>query len=388
VHPSQRTTISCRWVARTTSILFSLTLAVATAGRAGAQTVPVTPLWSVAVPAPPAFPPVVVHQVIVVPLRTGAIAAYALSDGKEMWKSDIAAEQALAGADGRVFVAAGEALHALDAATGAAVWRRPAGGRVTAPPLAHGGWIIAAVGGQLAAFRASDGSEVWRKAVGPVEFRPALDGDLLVVPVIEGRVLALNVENGEQRWSVELGAVPTEPTAVGDRVYVGTALKRFLTIDARSGYIESTWRVGGIPRGRAAVDSRHVYVTALDNQLYVIDRKRSGLRWKKGLLYRPTAGPDLVAGTVLVPGYVHAVPLFVARSGDPVGEMTFPTRLATQPVFTQAADGRLLAIGITGSDDNKLTMTVLGPLVVATPALGPLTELPGVAVPLPHPPGG
>jgi outer membrane protein assembly factor BamB len=185
-----------------------------------------------------------------------------------------------------------------------------------------------------------------------------------------------------------IDAMPTEPTALGDRVYVGTARKRFLTIQANSGRLESRWRVAGIPTGRAAVDDRHVYYAALDNVVYAIDRGSGAMRWKQGLRYRPASGPLLAAGAVVVPGYVPAIPAFSARDGGRVGEMTFPGRLlATPPVFTQSRDGALLAIGITGTDDNKLTMTLLGPWVIPVPDVTPLKELPGVVVPPPLPPG-
>ena len=97
----------------------------------------------------------------------------------------------------------------------APAWRVAGRERVTAPTLAHGGWVIAAAARQLLALRASDGAIVWRKPVGTIEFRPAIDGDLLFVSVTEGRLLALNLRGRRERWAVALDSEPTEPFVIG-----------------------------------------------------------------------------------------------------------------------------------------------------------------------------
>ena len=69
----------------------------------------------------------------------------ALSDGAEVCASaEVRAEQPLAADDERVYVAAGEPIHALNAANGRVTWRAPLGATLTAPALAHGGWVVAA----------------------------------------------------------------------------------------------------------------------------------------------------------------------------------------------------------------------------------------------------
>ena len=178
--------------------------ALALATPAAAQRLPDTVEWSVPSAAPPAGAPVMAGTSVVVPLSTGAIAAHALRDGALLWSTELRAEQSLAADGDRVYVASGEAIHALGAVDGRVAWRAPAGARLTAPPLAHAGWVIAAAGGELIAIRASDGTVVWRKHVGPVEFRPSLDGDLLVVSIVDGQIAALDVRDGSPRWTRRL----------------------------------------------------------------------------------------------------------------------------------------------------------------------------------------
>jgi outer membrane protein assembly factor BamB len=351
------------------------------------QELPDTPEWSVASVAPPIGAPVVAAGAIVMPLNTGSISALRVADGAPLWAIDLAAEQSLASDDERVYVASGEAIHALNAQTGRVEWRVPVEGKPSAPPLAHAGWVIAPAAGQILAIRATDGVVVWRQTIGIVEFRPALDGSRLVVSVADGRVVALEIETGQQKWERALGAAATEALAVGGRVYVGTADKLFFTLHGSSGRIESMWRVGAVVRGRAAVDDRHVYFAALDNVLYALDRGNGALKWRKGLTYRPAAGPVVLGEHVIVPGYVNMLPAFAPRTGEAAGHVPFPAGLTALPVFAKDARDRPIVIGISGSLENKWTVTLLAPSLVRALQVLPLTALPGEAVPLPPPPG-
>jgi outer membrane protein assembly factor BamB len=301
-----------------------------------------------------------------------------------LWSSTLTAEQSLAADADRVYVAAGEAIHALTAGAGDVSWRVPTGGAVTAAPLAQAGWVIAAAGGDLIAIRAADGVVIWRKHVGPIEFRPSLDGELLVVSLVEGQVLALDLRDGSTRWTTELHASPGEPLAIGGRVYVGTKSKWFYALLASSGRIEDQRPLGSEVRGRVAVDDQHVYVTALDNMVRAFKRRGGSVRWQKGLPYRPASGPVLVGNTVVVPGYVETpLPSFDAATGADGGTMKFDGALVALPVFTTLPDRRLAVVGVTGGLDNKWTVSLRTPSLVRAIAAQPLTALPGEAVPIP-----
>ena len=309
--------------------------------------------------------------------------AHRLSDGRPLWKIALGAEQPLASDGERIYVAAGESIHALDPATGATLWRAPLGGKPTTAPVPRAGWVIAAAAGELVAIRATDGAVVWRKPVGPVEFRPSLDGELLVAPLTEGSVLALDVRTGDQLWEYIVESAPTEPLAIGGRVYFGTLDKSFYTVDAATGRREWRWRIGAEVRGRAAVDDRHIYFVAMDNVLRAIDRGNGAQRWKVGLTYRPAAGPVVLGNAVIVPGDVDMLPALAATDGKPVGKIAFVARLAVLPVFALPADGPPAVIAITGSLENKWLMWSMRPSPVPALPVQPLTTLPGDAVPLP-----
>jgi outer membrane protein assembly factor BamB len=337
--------------------------------------------------AAPARAPVVAGPALIVALRTGSLTAHRLTDGSVMWTVELPAEQPLASDDAHVYVASGEALHAVNAKTGEISWRLPIGAPLSAPPFAHGGWVLAAAEEELIAIRASDGAIVWRKQLGTIEFRPSLDGDLLVVPIMEGHVVALNLQDGSERWKRALGAPPGEPFAIGDRVYVGTQNKLLYSLYASSGREEWWWSVGAIPRGRAAVDDRQVYFVAMDHVVRALNRRTGSRKWMKGLPYRPAAGPVVIGTRVLVPGQSDApLPAFDTLTGDEAGSIPFPVRLVELPVFAHLPDGTPVIVGITGGLENRFSVILLGPSLVPPIAVQPLTALPGEAVPLPQPP--
>ena len=335
--------------------------------------------------APPIGAPIVSGSVIVIPLRTGVVAAYRFADGTLMWTREFSVEKPLAADAERVYIASGEAIHALNAASGEVAWRVPARGPVTAAPLAHAGWVIAAAAGELIAIRAADGNVIWRQQVGPVEFRPAIDGELLVAPLVDGHLLALDVRDGSTRWSVDFGASPGEPLAFAGRVYAGALDKYFHRHHASSGRREPPVHVGAMPRGAPAADDRHVYFAAMDNVLRAIDRGDGALEWKRGLTYRPAAGPVLLGKYVVVPGDVDALPVFDARTGAEAGKITFPALLAALPVFAAQPDGSFAVVAISGSHENKWAVSLLEPALVPPPAVQPLTftALPGAVATLP-----
>jgi outer membrane protein assembly factor BamB len=348
---------------------------------------PDTVLWAVPSAAPPSGAPIVSGTSLIVPLRTGAITAHGLTDGAVRWTVPLTAAKPLAADEQRVYVADGEMLHALSATDGKVAWRVVAGRPMTAPPLAHAGWVILAAAGDLIAVRADDGEVLWRKTLGPIEFPPALDGDVLVVSMVDGHLIALNLTDGSERWTTNLHSSPGEPFAIGDRVYVGTQDKTFYALYASSGRIEDHVRIGNQLRGRVAVDDERVYLTGLDNMLRVVRRRGGARLWQKSLGYRPAAGPVLIGGTVVVPGYVETpLPAFAVETGARAGALGFEGSLVALPVFTTLPDGRLAGIGITGGLESKWTISLRAPSPVPAIAMKPLTELPGEALPLPQPP--
>jgi outer membrane protein assembly factor BamB len=345
---------------------------------------PTEPLWSVELSAAPLFESILTAGLIITPLRTGSIMARDADTGADVWTFDnLSAEQPLTFDDDRVYVAAGEAIRALHAKSGEVAWVAPTG-TLTAPPIARGGWVIApSIGGKVTALRASDGTRMWTMDTRPVAQRPDIDGDTLILPLADGDIVAVRLTDGRALWTRKLGSLPGPPLIIGGRVFVGTDDKQFYALDASNGEIEWVFRVGAVVRGRAAVDDDHVYVAALDNVLRALDRGDGAREWFKGLKYRPTAGPIVIGNDVLVPGSAETLPVFTAKDGALVAQVTFGAPLGVPPLFYQSHPYDRRAVVSTGTLEGPWKLTTLVPGLPQGPAVTPITTVPGLTIVLP-----
>ena len=383
-------------LARTTLIVPCLLAATIAAGGQATtpvelvQAFPTSPMWTIEVSAIPVAPPVASGGRLYLALQSG-VSAHRLDTPTEVWQTPIVVSGPMAATDERLIVAVKDELKGLDAATGAVVWTdRP--GLLTAPPLVHGEWLLVASGEQVIAYRVLDGTRMWSRDTGAVEQRPAVAGTRVYVPAADGRVIALELASGEPVWEFDVGIRPTEPLVYGDRLFVGSAGKRFcsLFLDARKRRHDWCFNdVGAVVVGRPAADATHVYFAALDNLLRAHDRKNGAYRWKKDLKYRPSAGPLLVGRSLAVPGSVPRVDVFDTAKGDTTLQLTLSTKLATEPLLLEAVGSEPARIvAVTGGLAKVWNVTLAGPAPVPPPGfpIAPLTELPGLAIPVSKPP--
>ena len=276
----------------------------ALAAPAGAQAPGLFPLdhfWTLPVEAPFAAPPASDDRRVYVPLQTGQLAAFEPGNTDAVWSVELAVDGAPLAADGRIYAPAAGAIHALDAATGAVVWRLPAG--PLAAPLAHrAGWLIVALAdGGLQAVRASDGVVVWAQAMGaPLAAPPSIDGDLLAAALADGRVALVDMTTGKARWERTLGSRASAVTLSADRIFAGTDDGYFWSIKTRDGDLDWRWRLGARLVGAAAADPERVYIVALDNVVRGFSRGSGHIRWTYPLATRPLGGPMLVEGLLVV----------------------------------------------------------------------------------------
>ena len=382
-----------RW--RTTPIvalllLFSIAIDGGTVAPASsAQSFPTAVIWRIEVAALPVAPPVSSADRLFLALKSG-VSAHRLADGSEIWRTPIEVDAPMAVSRDRLVVVVKEELQALDGSTGSVAWSDHAG-RLTAPPVIHGDFLIVAAGEQVICYRVADGTRVWARDTGGVEQRPAVDGTRVFVPAADGRLIALKLDNGEPIWEFTIGIKPTEPLVYGGRVFVGAESKRVCSIRPDTGKDEWCYQVGAAVVGRPAADESHVYFVAYDNLLRAHDRRNGAYRWKRDLKYRPSAGPYLVGESIAVPGNVPRVQVFDTRKGQPTVLLTLATKLATVPLLIEpdkdAPDGSTRIAALTGGLMKSWTVTLAGPAPVA-PAVPvvPLTALPGAVIPIGAPP--
>jgi outer membrane protein assembly factor BamB len=340
-------------------LLLRTTLLLASAvSIAQLQALPSVVRWSIPISARPAAPPVIAGDQVFVVLQSGVVAAQRMTDGAEAWHVELRADQPVAVEGPRVFVAAGEMIHALDAASGSVVWRAPSGA-VTAPLLAQNGWLLVASASGLMALRSEDGTKVWSLDTGPQRLRPSIEGDNLYVPLDDGRLLALDLRTGAERWKKHIaGARFSEVLAFSDRVYAGSTDKNFYCFDADNGEWEWHSRLGAVLRGRPAAEGTHLFVTSIDNTLRAYDRNSGALLWHPSVPFRPAA-PTVVGSVVVVPGNSTAELLaFDAATGRPAGQIKLEESLVMPPAFGTSG-GVVVMAAFTGSltGQRKLVLT-------------------------------
>lgn len=323
------------------------------------QTLPSAVRWSVPISAGPAAPPVIAGDQIFVVLLSGIVATHRITDGAEAWHVKLRTDQPVAAEGPRVFVAAGEMIHALDAASGSVLWRA-ATGAVTAPLVAQNGWLIVASASGLTAFRAEDGTTVWSRDTGAQRLRVTIEGDNLYVPLDDGRLLALDLRTGAERWKKHLaGARFSEVLAFSDRVYAGSTDKFFYCFDADDGAWEWHTRLGAVLRGRPAAEGAHIFVTSVDNTLRAYDRNSGKLLWYPSVPFRPAA-PVVVGSAVIVPGNSPELLAFDAATGRSAGQIKLEEALVMPPAFGTSGGTPVMA-AFTGSLNGQWKLVLAAP---------------------------
>lgn len=122
--------------------------------------------------------------------RGAAVVAASLSAGWETAIEGRLSSPVVAG--GKVFVASIDkhAVHAIDARSGAPVWRFVAGGRVDSPPTIYEGRVLfGSADGWVYCLRAADGALIWRYRAAPLDDRTVVFEQVESVWPIHGSVL-------------------------------------------------------------------------------------------------------------------------------------------------------------------------------------------------------
>lgn len=295
-------------LARAVSALLTALIVVAAPAAAFAQAAtpastlfPLDHFWTHQLDSPFAAAPAVDDRRVYVPLETGQLVAFEPGRAEPVWSVELPADGPPLAAGGKLFVPATGAIHALDAATGAVVWRLPAG--ALAAPLTHRtGWLIVALAdGALQAVRAGDGAVVWARAMSaPLAAAPSIDGNLLAAALTDGRLAVIDIATGKSIWEKTLGSRPGGLTLSGDRIFVSTDNGFFWSIKTRDGDLDWRYRLGTRLVGAAAADADRIYAVALDNIVRGFTRGSGHISWSAALPTRALAGPEIIDGIVVI----------------------------------------------------------------------------------------
>jgi outer membrane protein assembly factor BamB len=342
-----------------------------TCGAPRPQAESIATFWSTDLGQPPAGPPLVVGDLLLVstqepgpPAHRSMLRALSLADGSPRWQksfeyaqvSGLAAVQTsevLETSEVLVLVAItstdlmrGEgALVALDA-TGEEHWRwAPGVQRVSAPAVAGDVACVTADTRMLLVLDLATGDERARvelEASASLD-APALVGDFAIIPCRGPHVLAVGLD-GKTRWRFDAEAPPDAwldetPVIVGKHLFAVLSTGAVLALRAEGGSL--AWRVDVGPAGKRlsapATDGEQLYVGARDG-LHALDLADGHEVWAFSTERRIEAASLVVGGVVYATCHDHHLYALDAATGRELWRYEVGRRIEVPPVVATCGE--------------------------------------------------
>ncbi len=311
--------------------------------------------------------PFVAGERVFVADRSGAVRAYTLDKGEQLWhaRTRVAISAGPGGGDNLMVVGSSDAdLIALDAETGEQRWRTSVSSEVLSVPLIYRGIVVVqTVDGYLTGLDASNGERLWvqGRTVPVLTLRGTstalVEDGAVIAGFANGKITALDIRSGTPLWE----AVVAVPSGRSE-------LQRMVDIDAnpvvRDGVLyvvsfQGQMAAVGLQNGRLlwnrdmsayagiAVDSGQVYVTDEDSEVWALDRDSGASLWKQSALRRRAlTGPTVAGGYVAAGDFAGYVHLLSRLDGSIVGRAKADSKgILASPV---ALGDRLLVLGAGG----------------------------------------
>jgi len=298
------------------------------------------------------------------------LTAYSVADGERLWRVDLGPDEAGEGSfgggvaydEGKLYATTNFAqIVALNAETGAELWRKPLPAPVRgAPTVKNGRIVMVTVDNETLALSAEDGHQLWRHSgisevaslVGAPS--PAIEGNTVLAPYTSGELFALRIENGTVEWSDVLAAVKRTdqvaelsdigglPVVDRGRVYAAGNSDVFAAIDLRSGRRLWDKDVGATHTPWIAGD----YLYLLTNtQLVACFEARTGhVRWTHQLKAWEDeeakenriswTGPIMAGGRLLVTSSFGDMVMLSPTTGDVISTEELPDGVSISPIIS------------------------------------------------------
>ena len=313
--------------------------------------------------------------------------ASSLETGAALWTASLipdfdrggnASGGGLALAGGRVFATTpyGEVL-ALDAATGAVVWRQRLGTVLGAPSVSGGLVYVVGRNSEAWAIAAEDGRLRWRipstdaPAVLVGGAAPAVADGRVVFPFPSGELASVFAQTGVTIWNsfvvggrlgtayATLNDITSDPVVIGGMIYAGNQSGRVVAIDTRSG--RTLWQASEGAYSPVLVTGGSVFFVSDRNELIRLDVDSGARIWGSELpLFEANRerrrkavfghyGPILAGGRLVVASGDGVIRLFAPDTGALSGTLALRGGAASHPIvvgdtlLVVSTEGRLHA---------------------------------------------
>jgi outer membrane protein assembly factor BamB len=303
----------------------------------------------------------VVNGVVYVGSLDNNLYALNASTGALLWKyttgSWVASSPTVA--NGVVYVGSlDHNLYALNASTGALLWKYTAGNYVvSSPAVANGVVYVGSDDDNLYALNASTGALLWKyTTTGLVESSPAVANGVVYVGSVDDNLYALNASTGALLWKYTTGnSVYSSPAVANGVVYVGSDDDNLYALNAHAGNLLWKYTTGSFVLSSPAVANGVVYVGSYDDNLYALNAHTGTLLWKYTTLGTITdSSPTVANGVVYVGSDDNNLYTLDARTGSLLWQYTTGNPVYSPPVeangvvYVGSYDGSLYAFDLSG----------------------------------------
>ncbi|MDG3042744.1 outer membrane protein assembly factor BamB family protein [Roseicyclus marinus] len=266
---------------------------------------------------------------------------------------------------------------ALDAASGAVIWRQRLGTVLGAPTVSGGLVYVVGRNSEAWALEADDGRQRWRIPSSDVPSvlvggsAPAVADGRAIFPFPSGELVAAMPNTGITLWHsfvaggrlgtayAGINDITSDPVIVGGTIYAGNQSGRVVSMNARTGTRNWTATEGAYSPVVVAGDA--IFFVSDRNELIRLDASDGSRVWGTELpLYqrdRPRRreavfthyGPVLAGGRLVVASGDGLIRLFSPESGDLIGTLELRGGAASHPILVEdtllvvSQDGRLHA---------------------------------------------
>jgi outer membrane protein assembly factor BamB len=313
--------------------------------------------------------------------------ATTLSSGAPAWAISLVPDFDRGGnASGGGLAVAGDRLYAttpygelvaLNAGTGAILWRQRLGTMLGAPTVSGGIVYVVGRNSDAWAIDAGDGRQRWRipssdtPSVLVGGAAPAVADGRVIMPFPSGEIVAAMPNTGVTLWNsfvaggrlgtayASINDITSDPVVVGGTIYAGNQSGRVVAMNARTGTRQWTAREGAYSPVLVAGDS--LFFVSDRNELIRLEADSGERVWGTELpLYEANRerrrkavfthyGPILAGGRLVVASGDGQIRLFSPESGAPVGTLPLRGGAASHPIavgdmlLVVSGDGRLHA---------------------------------------------
>lgn len=268
-------------------------------------------------------------------------------------------------------------LIALEASTGAVLWRQRLGTMLGAPTVSGGIVYVVGRNSEAWAIDADDGRLRWRlpSSDAPVVLvggaAPAISEGRVIFPFPSGEIVAAMPNTGITLWNsfvaggrlgtayANINDVTSDPVVVGSTIYAGNQSGRVVAMNARTGTREWTATEGAYSPVLVAGGS--LFFVSDRNELIRLDADSGARVWGTELpLYEANRerrrkavfthfGPILAGGRLVIASGDGEIRMFSPESGALLGSLPLRGGAATHPIavgdtlLVVSTDGRLHA---------------------------------------------